>query len=74
MRDLRKYMRQTNTRLIIGALLLLFVVGDGSIYLIYGPASALMGLLCILGGLVPVLLVILVLAILDWIAKRADPD
>jgi hypothetical protein len=34
-RDLRKYIRQTNVRLVVGALVLLFVVGDGLIYLFY---------------------------------------
>ncbi|MEZ0396981.1 MAG: hypothetical protein ABWK53_11210 [Anaerolineales bacterium] len=71
-RDLRRYARQTNVRLIVGALLLLFLVGDGLIFLIYGPAAALTGLLCLLGGLLPVGLVILALAVLDWIARRAD--
>ncbi len=73
-RDLRRYARQTNVRLVVGALLLLFLVGDGLIYLIYGPAAALTGFLCILGGLLPVVLVILALAILDWIARRANPE
>jgi uncharacterized SAM-binding protein YcdF (DUF218 family) len=73
-RDLRKYGRQTNIRLIAGALLLLFVVGDGLIYIIYGSGAALMGILCLLAGMVPVLLTILVLVILDWIRKRADHD
>jgi hypothetical protein len=73
-RDLRKYARQTNTRLIAGALLVLFVVGDGLIYFIYGKAAALMGLLCLLAGLIPVGLTVLVLLLLDWIRKRADRD
>jgi hypothetical protein len=73
-RDLRKYGRQTNVRLIAGALLLIFVVGDGLIYLIYGSGAAMMGLLCLLAGMVPVLLTILVLFLLDWIRKRADRD
>jgi hypothetical protein len=73
-RDLRKYGKQTNVRLIIGAMLLLFLVGDGLIYLIYGSRAALMGVLCLLGGLVPVLLVVLILFILDWIRKRIDHD
>ena len=73
-RDLRKYGRQTNIRLIAGALLLLFIVGDGLIYLIYGTGAALMGVLCLLGGLVPVGLTILVLFLLDWIRKHADRD
>ncbi|MGB8212648.1 MAG: hypothetical protein WCE68_03725 [Anaerolineales bacterium] len=71
-RDLRKYARQTNVRLIAGALLALFVVGDGLIYLFYGGSAAVMGILCILAGMVPVVLTILVLLLFDWIQKRAD--
>jgi hypothetical protein len=73
-RDLRNYIQQTNVRLIAGGLVLLFFVGDGLIYLFYGATGALMGLLCLLGGMVPVALVILVMMLLDWIAKRANPD
>lgn len=73
-RDLRKYMRDTNVRLIAGALLLLFIVGDGLIWLIYGAGAAVMGLLCILAALVPVILILLILGLLDWIVKRANPD
>jgi hypothetical protein len=73
-RDLRKYARQTNIRVIAGALLLLFIVGDGLIYLIYGGGAAVFGLLCLLGGMIPVALTVLVLLLLDWIRKRADND
>jgi len=70
-RDLRRYARQTNVRLIGGALLLLFIVGDGLIYLIYGKGPALMGLLCLLAGLTPVALTLLVLLLLAWVTKKA---
>jgi len=73
-RDLRKYMQDTNVRLIAGALLLLFIVGDGLIWLIYGAGAAVMGLLCILAGLVPVALILLLLGLSDWIVKRANRD
>lgn len=73
-RDLRKYARQTNVRLAIGAFCLLFLVGDGLIYLIYGSGAALTGLLCLLAGLFPIILVVLFMIILDWIAKRANKD
>lgn len=73
-RDLRKYARQTNVRLAIGAILVLFIVGDGLIYLFYGGGAALMGILCLLGGMVPVVLVILVLLLFEWIQKHADRD
>ena len=73
-RDLRKYARQTNIRLAIGAVLVLFIIGDGLIYLFYGGGAALMGILCLLGGMVPVVLVLLVLLLFDWIQKRANRD
>ena len=71
-RDLRKYARQTNVRLAAGAVLLLFLVGTGLIYFIYGPGAAVTGLLCLLAGLSPIVLIMLSLAVLDWIQKRAN--
>ncbi len=73
-RDLRRYARQTTTRLVIGGLLILLVVGDGLIYWLYGPQSAVLGLICILAGLAPVALIWLALAIMEWIVKRANQD
>lgn len=71
-RDLRKYARQTNVRLAVGAVLVLLVVGTGLIYIIYGPGAAVTGLLCLLAGLLPIGLIFLFLALLDWIQKRAN--
>lgn len=73
-RDLRDYARQTTIRLIIGGILLLFIVGDGLIYWIYGPSAALTGLLCLGAGLFPVLLIFMILSFLDWIVKRANRE
>jgi len=73
-RDLHRYARQTNIRLALGALLLLFLVGDGLIYLIYGRGAAIMGFLCLIGGLIPVLLTFLILFLIDWIVKRGDRE
>ena len=73
-RDLRKYARQTTIRLIVGALLLIFVVGDGLIYLIYGQGAALLGLTCLLAAAVPIALILMVLLLIDWISKHADRD
>lgn len=72
--DLRKYARQTQVRLIVGGLLLLFIVGDGLIYLIYGPAAAVTGLLCLAGGLVPVVVIIIILWIMDLVVQRANRE
>lgn len=73
-RDLRKYMRDTNVRLVVGAILLLFVAGLGLIWLIYGFGAAVSGFLCILAAFVPIGLIFLVLFGMDWIVKRANPD
>ena len=73
-RDLRKYARSTNVRLAVGAIFLLLIVGVGLIYLIYGPSAAMMGITCLLAGLTPVILIVLILLLLDWIVKRARPE
>lgn len=71
-KDLRRYASQTNTRLIIGGILLLFIVGDGLIYLFYAQNAALLGAICILIGLSPLVMIGIFLAGLDWLVKRAD--
>ena len=73
-KNLRKYAEDTNIQLVIGALLLLFIVGEGLIYLIYGKGAALMGLLCLLGGVAPILIIILFMMLLNWVVKQANKD
>ena len=73
-RDLRKYARNTNVRLGVGAFFLLFVVGILLIYLIYGSGAAMLGFFCLLAALLPVVLILLFLFITDWIVKRAGRD
>ena len=72
-RDLRDFAKQTNIRLGIGAVILLFGVGIGLIYYIYGPGAAGVGLLCLLGSLVPIVLIIFFLYGLDWVLKIVRP-
>ncbi len=69
-RDLREYTKNTRTRLVLGFLILVFLVGDGLIFLFYGKESGLFGLVCILGALIPVLLVIIFLGIADRVVKK----
>jgi TM2 domain-containing membrane protein YozV len=71
-RDLRKFASQTNTRLALGGLILLFVVGDGLIYLVYGGSAALFGFLCLVAGLSPVVLIWLVLWLIERIKNHID--
>lgn len=73
-RDLRKYASQTNYRLAIGALLLLFIVGLGLIWWLYGPSAALMGFLCLLGAMVPIVLIWFFLFGLDKLVKYLNKD
>jgi len=73
-RDLRKYARQTNVRLIVGGLILVFVVGIGLIYLFFGQGAALTGLLCLIVGLIPLVLIWLMFFILEIITKRAKSE
>lgn len=73
-RDLRKYANQTNTRLILGGIGLLYIVGGGLIYVIYGREAAISGVICLSAGLSPLILAWLALNLVGWIARRADPD
>lgn len=70
--DLRRYARQTNLRLAIGFSLLLFIVGDGLIWLIYGRDAAILGFICLLAGLFPLVLIGLILWAMDWLLKRQN--
>jgi len=74
MRDLRKYAQQTDRRLIVYGLLILFVVGDGLIYLIYGRQAAMAGLICLLIGLIPLVLIWISLALISWLVRRANRE
>lgn len=69
-RDLRKYAKQTNIRLSIGFVLLLFIVGDGLIYLFYGPRAAITGLICLFGAVLPVILISGALWLIEWVGKH----
>ncbi len=73
-RDLRKYATQTQVRSLLAFIFILLTLGIGLIYLFYGPGSALMGLLCALTGLAPLVLIFLFLWGLDWFLKRFEDD
>jgi hypothetical protein len=73
-RDLRRYARQTNVRLFLGGMLLLFLVGDGLIYIFYGKGAAIMGLVCLTLGLVPLVIIWFVLWGIEWLARKANQE
>ena len=66
-RDLRRYARETNIRLFVGFLLILFLIGDGLIWVIYGREAAILGVICLLAGLAPLLLIGLALWGIDYL-------
>ena len=70
-RDLRKYTKDTNVRLAVGAFILLFVVGIGLIWAIYGTGAAGMGLICLLAALLPIILIFAIFFAMEWFVKRA---
>lgn len=72
--DLRRYRSQTTVRLIIWALILLFVVGGGLIWWFYGLGAALMGVLCLIGAMVPIGVVWLVMIGLDLLVKKLNEE
>ena len=73
MRDLREYAKQTNIRLAIGAVLLLFVVGVGLITWIYGGNAGGLAFTCLLAALAPVALIVFIFFAIDWILRHARP-
>ena len=73
-RDLRRYSSQTTVRLVVGAVIILFVVGLGVIWWIYGLGAAAMGVLCLLGALVPAGLIWVILFGMDWLVKKLDKE
>lgn len=68
--DLRQYASTTTFWLVIGGIATLFVIGLPLIYVIYGPNAALLGLICLLAGMLPIAFVVAFLWLLDWISKR----
>jgi hypothetical protein len=47
----KRFMRGTEIRLVVGFFVLLYVVGGGLIGIFYGPPAALLAMLCMTGGL-----------------------
>ena len=71
-KDLREYAKSTQARMIAGFLLLVFLVGDGLIFLLYGKGAGLAGLVCLLSALFPVALVVFFLWFADRIVEKQE--
>lgn len=73
-RDLRAYSRQTTVRLVVGFFILLFLLGDGLIYLFYGRGAAITGLICLVAALLPLVLIWASLALIGWVVRRTEQE
>ena len=69
MRDLRNYAKQTQNRLLLGLLTLVFTLGLGLIWFLYGLNAALLGLLCVFGLVILILLIVFILKGMERISK-----
>jgi energy-converting hydrogenase Eha subunit E len=66
------YNSQTRSRLVIWFVVLLFTLGLGLIWLVYGKSAALIGFFCLLGMVIPVGLVALVMFGLNKVNKKIN--
>ena len=69
-RDMRAYRRQTTFRLIVGGIAIIFLIGDGLVAVLYGWDAALMGFLCLVIGLSPLVLIAILLWVMDVIGRQ----
>jgi len=70
LKDLRKYAKQTNFILLFGGILFIILVGEVLLLLFWGIDGAIGGIVCFLLGLFPILLIIGLIYLLEWIYKR----
>jgi len=70
--NFRAIRRRTERNLIIGGLVILFVIGGGLIWLLYGPEQAIMAELC-MGGLLALFGGMFWL-IVKWLKATDDSD
>ena len=66
----RSHLQVTKYRLVVWFLIILFSIGLGLIWIIYGFESAILGLLCLLGMAIPIGLIALVLFGLEKFVKE----
>lgn len=68
--DARRYARNLEFRLVVAFFVLLYGLGGALIWHFYGRAAAVLGLLCISGGLLALLLLWAIMTLIGWWANR----
>ena len=61
-----RFARSLEGQLVIGFFLVLYLVGGGLIWLFYGKGAALLGMVCMTGGLFLFLLLYAIVALIGW--------
>ena len=61
-----RFARSLEGQLVIGFFLVLYLVGGGLIWLFYGRAAALLGMVCMTGGLFFFLLLYAIVWMIGW--------
>jgi hypothetical protein len=72
--NLRQHRQRTERNLVIGGLLILLVVGGGLIWFFNGSGAALLGVVCIGGGIVLLGGVFLVLKLFEILGRLGDDE
>jgi len=63
---------QTKFLMVVWFLLILFVLGLGLIWVIYGRSAAFLGFLCLIGASFPIGLILIFLFGLDFLVRKTD--
>jgi hypothetical protein len=69
---MRGHRERTDRNLLLGFFALLFVVGGGLIWLLYGGGAAALGIVCIALGAVLAGLVLFIMLALGWLSAWLD--
>ena len=69
---MRGHRHATDRNLLLGVFALLFVVGGGLIWLLYGGSAAALGIVCIALGAVLAGLVIFIMLAIGWLSAWLD--
>ena len=68
----RSHREQTDRNALIGFFILLFIVGGGLIWLLYGNGAAVLGIGCIVVGAGMAAIVMLIMFGLQWLSDWLD--
>jgi len=60
--------------LFFGVLLLLFLIGDGLIFIFYGEEAGILSLICTALGLSPLILIFISIWFFGWLARKGKDD